>query len=80
MPKKTAGVHHGTAGNTHGTIPSTHVVCMCESHSVGNKFVEVRGYHFFVAKCINGVVTLVVGKNKNDVRLLLLCALFVLTA
>ncbi len=70
-PDEASGVEHVSAGHANRTTPGSHVVCPREAGARLHQPVEVGGFDIGYPELPDGLVALVVGKDEENIRLLL---------
>ena len=70
-PDEASGVEHVSASHADRTTPGTHVVCPHEAGTRLHQSIEIGGLYIGYTEITDGLVALVVGKDEENVRLIL---------
>ena len=68
VPNESAGVQHMATCNAHSAAPASHIVGVDECGSTVDESIEVRRINIGVTMSTNGLITLIIRENKEDVR------------
>jgi len=67
LPDAATREEHGAAGDADRRTPRTHVLRMGEGGSAGHQTVEIRRLHHAIAEGVQGLETIIVGEEEEDV-------------
>jgi hypothetical protein len=52
-------------------VPPSHIIGSGKDSTLPRQFIQGGGHYLLIAQFTNGIVTLIIGKDKQDIRLFL---------